>query len=63
MVHAHMTLSDENGKTYGGHLAAGTIVFASEIVIRSFNEEPLKRGKDEETGLPLWEMEDRGEGE
>ena len=57
MVHAHMTLADETGKAYGGHLAPGTIVFACEIVIQAFKEEPLKRGKDEETGLPLWEDE------
>ena len=57
MVHAHVTLADESGKTYGGHLAPGTIVFACEIVIQAFKEEPLKRGKDEETGLPLWEDE------
>lgn len=57
MVHAHVTLSDEKGKTCGGHLAPGTIIFAAEIVIQSFNEEPLKRGKDEETGLPLWDIE------
>ncbi len=56
MVHAHVTLADEKGKTYGGHLAPGTIIFAAEIVIQIFGEEPLKRGKDEETGLPLWEM-------
>ena len=56
MVHAHMTLADEKGKTYGGHLAPGTIIFAAEIVIQAFGEEPLERGKDEETGLPLWEM-------
>lgn len=56
MVHAHVTLADENGKTYGGHLAPGTVIFAAEIVIQSFNEEPLERGNDEETGLPLWDM-------
>ena len=58
MVHAHLTLADESGKTYGGHLAPGTIIFAADVVIQSFKEEPLKRGKDEETGLPLWAMED-----
>ena len=56
MVHAHVTLADESGKTYGGHLAPGTIIFAAEIVIQSFNGEPLERGKDEETGLPLWDI-------
>ena len=56
MVHAHVTLADEKGRTYGGHLAPGTIAFAAEMVIQAFKEEPLERGKDEETGLPLWEI-------
>ncbi|MHC4252147.1 MAG: PPC domain-containing DNA-binding protein, partial [Planctomycetota bacterium] len=34
MVHAHVTLSDREGKAYGGHLAPGTIVFACEFVIQ-----------------------------
>lgn len=57
MVHAHVTLADKKGKTYGGHLATGTIIFAAEVVIQAFKEDPLERGKDKETGLPLWDME------
>ena len=54
MVHAHITLSDEKGYAHGGHLDAGTIVFACEFIIKSFNEKPFERGFDQETGLPLW---------
>ena len=34
MVHAHVTLCDEAGRAFGGHLAAGAPVFACEFVIR-----------------------------
>jgi predicted DNA-binding protein with PD1-like motif len=54
MVHAHITLSDAEGKAFGGHLAPGTIVFASEYIIEELEGDALKRGFDEETGLPLW---------
>jgi len=54
MVHAHITLSDHEGNAFGGHLAPGTIVFASEYLIEELEGDPLERGFDEETGLPLW---------
>lgn len=57
IAHVHVTLADENGKTYGGHLAPGTTIFACEIIIESFssiNGDELQRGYDEDTGLPLW---------
>jgi len=56
MVHAHVTLSDDEGKAYGGHLAPGTVIFACEFVIQQLEGETLERGFDEETGLPLWTM-------
>jgi len=55
-VHAHVTLADETGKTFGGHLAPGTVVFACEFIIESFDGPVFERGFDEETGLPLWTM-------
>jgi uncharacterized protein len=55
-VHAHITLSDESGKCYGGHLAPGTVVFACEFLIESFNGPAFNRCFDEETGLPLWSI-------
>ena len=55
-VHAHVTLADEEGKAFGGHLAPGTVVFACEFIIESFDGPVFERGFDEETGLPLWAM-------
>ena len=56
IVHAHITLADKTGKAYGGHLAAGTVVFACEFILEAFEGPILERGFDEETGLPLWTM-------
>ena len=54
MVHAHIILADENGNAFGGHLAKGTIVFACEFIIQSFNGAELIREFDESTNLRLW---------
>ncbi len=56
MIHAHITLTDENGNTIGGHLGPGTEIFACEFVITVFEGTSFKRDYDKETGLPLWEM-------
>ena len=56
IVHAHVTFSDKDGHAYGGHLAPGTIVFACEIVIQVLDGPKFERGLDQETGLPLWSM-------
>lgn len=55
-IHAHITLADENGKSWGGHLMAGTVVFAGEFIIRELEGDDLVRAYDEETGLTLWDM-------
>ncbi len=55
-VHAHIVLADETGNSYGGHLAPGTITFACEFIIYSFSGNELKRGMDDTTGLPLWNI-------
>ncbi|PKN53704.1 MAG: DNA-binding protein [Deltaproteobacteria bacterium HGW-Deltaproteobacteria-13] len=55
-VHAHITLSDESGKSYGGHLASGTVVFACEFLLDAFDGPAFDRRFDEETGLPLWSI-------
>nr|ACS15385.1 protein of unknown function DUF296 [uncultured bacterium FLS12] len=57
MVHAHVTLSDREGRAFGGHLAPGTEIFACEFVLEAYSGEALCRGYDEETGLPLWRMD------
>jgi uncharacterized protein len=56
IVHAHITLSDERDDAFGGHLAPGTIVFACELIIQSFDGAEFSRGFDKETGLPLWNL-------
>ena len=56
IVHAHITLADEAGRAYGGHLAPGTIVFACELFLEVLEGPPFERGFDHETGLPLWTM-------
>ncbi len=55
-VHAHMTLADKAGNAYGGHLASGTVVFACEFILETFDGPVLKREPDEVTGLSLWTM-------
>ena len=56
MVHAHITLSDSQGIAFGGHLAPGTIVFACEFIMNSYDGPDHIRDYDEQTGLPLWKM-------
>ena len=56
MVHAHVTLSDSGGRAFGGHLAAGTIVFACEFVIEAFDGPEFRRSPDLPTGLALWDL-------
>jgi predicted DNA-binding protein with PD1-like motif len=53
-VHAHVTLADEKGNAFGGHLAQGTVIFACEIIVHAFEGPKLTRSYDETTGLPLW---------
>ena len=54
MTHTHITLSDAEGKTWGGHLMAGTKVFAAEIFIQELTGDNKSRKKDKATGLSLW---------
>ena len=56
MVHAHITLADSQGSAYGGHLAPGTIIFACEFIITSYDGPDYIRDYDSQTGLPLWKM-------
>ena len=58
IVHAHITLADQEGNAYGGHLVPGTIIFACEFIIQAFEGPVFERAFDEETGLPLWAMEE-----
>ncbi len=53
-IHAHVTVSDEQGKAFGGHLMEGSKVFAFEYSILELLGPELDRCYDEETGLFLW---------
>jgi len=55
-AHVHIVLSDSKGKTFGGHLMPGTIVYAGEFVIQKFKGSELVRCLDEVTKLPLWQL-------
>ncbi len=55
-VHAHVTLGDEQGRSFGGHLMGGTVVFAAEFIIEEFQGEDLERKHDQTTGLALWDI-------
>lgn len=54
-VHAHATLSDEEGNTKAGHLLEAA-VFAAEIHLHELKGPRLKRKRDEVTGLFLWDI-------
>ena len=54
MMHAHIILCDEQGKTMGGHLFSETILFAGEIKLQELIGTPLERAYDKTTGLMLW---------
>jgi len=49
--HLHMSISDEEGKTIGGHLESGcTIYTTAEMVIGVFEDEVYKREIAEDSG-------------
>ena len=52
--HIHIATSDKKGKCIGGHLVAGTSVFAAEVVIQEILGEDLIRELDDTTKLTLW---------
>ena len=52
--HVHLIAADRKGKCIGGHLVAGTAVFAGEVIIQEFLGEDLIRETDEVTKLSLW---------
>jgi len=54
MVHAHIALSDREGKACGGHLMSGTRVYSAEIFIQELSGDPKVRKQDKATQLSLW---------
>lgn len=58
VVHAHLTVSDVNGKAYGGHLLPGCITAATaELTLIDVADAGLKRKLDPKTSLFLWDQE------
>lgn len=56
-VHLHLSLSDEEGKVFGGHAMEGCTVFAAEYIIMPLTGATPLRVFDETTGLYLWERD------
>lgn len=57
LVHLHLSLSDDEGKVWGGHGMEGCTVFAAEFFITPLPGIEPVRTFDETTGLHLWERE------
>lgn len=52
-VHLHMSISDKDGKSFGGHLKEGTLIHpTAEVVIGEDEQTVYTRELDEETGFP-----------
>ena len=53
IIHAHVSLADSKGKSYGGHLISGCSIFATELFLIELNGLRLERLYDAITGLNL----------
>ncbi len=50
-LHLHICLGDEEGKTFGGHLLSGNLIYTTaEIVLASSEELVFRREEDSATG-------------
>lgn len=54
-LHLHITFSDEDCTTYGGHFVEGTISGTSEIFLTVFDGE-VSRYVDDETGINVMDL-------
>ncbi len=60
--HIHISISDSTGKTIGGHLLDGCIIYTTaEIVIQSTDQLVFKREKDGTTPWEELKVERKGE--
>jgi len=58
VVHAHVSVSDEKGQVFGGHVLPGCIVAATaELVLVEAVDVKLQKRFDEKTKLYLWSFE------
>jgi len=55
LVHAHITVSNQKGQVFGGHVLPGCIIAATgELVLTEAVDVELQRKLDEKTQLYLW---------
>jgi predicted DNA-binding protein with PD1-like motif len=55
-IHAHISVGDLTGTSYGGHLMPGAVIFVAEYYIKELKGELLHRAPDPDVGLNLWQM-------
>ncbi len=55
-VHLHISVADDKGNVFGGHLNGGCLVFAAECAIFELAGDKLERKPDKLTGLSLWDF-------
>ncbi|MGM0415170.1 MAG: PPC domain-containing DNA-binding protein [Bacillota bacterium] len=55
-IHAHIIVTDSEGRAYGGHLAEGSKIYVAETIIQELIGEPQIRVEDPESTLSLWEV-------
>lgn len=59
-MHVHMSVSDATGKTTGGHLVDGNVIYTTaEITVLEQLDKSFKREKDAATGFNELVVEDR----
>lgn len=54
MAHVHLTVSDNTGSCFAGHLLSGNIIFVSEFIITELDGPLMERKIDKQIGVPLW---------
>ena len=60
-VHAHVSLTDTEGRGFGGHVMPGCEIFVAEVIMWEFEGGRLERHPQEECGgLALWAAENVG---
>lgn len=55
LVHAHIALSDNHMRGFGGHFVEATVSATLEIILQSFPSS-FEKKIDDETGLKLWQL-------
>ena len=59
VVHAHISVANEKGEVFGGHLLSGCIIsLTAELILVETSDMRLLRKFDEKTKLYLWASEE-----